>query len=73
MNPLLKPELMQIELDKPWVTNQVSKALSNMLYWVRNGYQLSPEQCKQLGYLWGMVVGGLEKGEDDENRYSENG
>ena len=55
MNPLLKPELMQIELDKPWVTNQVSKGLSNMLYWVRYGYEFTEEQQEQLCSLCEML------------------
>ena len=59
-SPLLKPELMQRELNKPWAANQVTKALSNMLYWVRNGYKFSEEQQEQLCMLCEML-----KGEND--------
>lgn len=56
----LKPELMQQELRKPWVDGQVTKALCNMLFWVRNGYEFSQEQQEQLCMLCEML-----KGEND--------
>jgi len=51
---------MQQELRKPWVDGQVTKALCNMLFWVRNGYEFSQEQQEQLCMLCEML-----KGEND--------
>lgn len=52
MAVILKVEQIKAaDIEKPWCGKQVTRILSNMLYWVNNGYRFTEEQKEQLAWL----------------------
>ena len=52
-----REEAIQAAINQPWCEGQVSRALSNILYWVRHGYEFKDGQREQLGMLYRIVKG----------------
>ena len=48
MNLVTKAEMIQRDLNQPWIHNQVTFQLNALAYWVRWGYQLNDHQKEIL-------------------------
>ena len=57
MTVILEREQVQKDISKPWCCKQVTNHLSNLLYWVHNGYRFTEDQKEQLGWLREAVNG----------------
>lgn len=52
---ILRDQDIQTEMQRPWVKGQVDRHLSNMLYWLNNGYEFTEQQKEQLCWLCDAV------------------
>lgn len=48
MNLVTKQELIQRDLDQPWIHNQINFQLNALRYWVSWGYEFNEEQKEKL-------------------------
>lgn len=46
MKLVTKQEMIQRDLEQPWIHNQVTYVLNALSYWIRWGYKLNSDQKK---------------------------
>ena len=51
------PPGIKSDLQKSWAKNQVDRYLTDLLYWLANGYVLSGEQRKKFEELYHLIGG----------------